>query len=202
MKHLLREYGFIALLVLTGAGAYFLYESRGGELVESSLESIASRLDRMVGHAEGKDEVSDAFASFREKVERGEITSEQLDRVAANVIHMSEAGSHMTPAEAKTLLELAVLDVDSLIAALKAEHAVHPPTPPSPPVVHPPSNETSDAMTALNRDILAQIRSLRDKGYRPPENLDSMLQALDARIERVVDSALSTARDAGRQSGH
>jgi len=283
MKSLFREYGFLALLVGMGIGVYFLYARSGGGLLESSLDSIALRLQDMVERPEDKAYVADVFESFRQKVRTHEVSPEQLERVAANVLNMSRSGSQLTPEEAKILFDIASLRPDSLalflgvadqgltpstlnhdswqdaednlFAALAFEEAlsqadidsslrnqfrydsrrglkvvlsdsvrdvlhgksaetfkkelerlerlkiVLPPGDSSrTPVVH-VAIGPDPALANLNNEVLSKLRTLREKGYVPPANVDSLLNTLDARIERMVQSAVDSALEESRKSG-
>lgn len=283
MKSLIREYGFLALLVGIGVGAYFLYARTGVDLLESSLDSIDLKLQGMVERPEDKAYVADIFESFRQKVRTHEVSPEQLERVAANVLNMSRAGSQLTPEEAKVLFDIASIKPDSLamflgvarrglappshnhdswqdaednlFAALAFEEALSNADVDSTlrdkfrydsrrglkvvlsdsvrAVLHGksaqafkkelerleklkivlPSDDTvgpaqahvvlgpDPALANLNKEVLSKLRSLRDKGYAPPADVDSLLNTLDARIERMVQSAVDSAMQGSRKNG-
>jgi len=283
MKSLIREYGFLVLLVGIGVGAYFLYARTGVDLLDSSLDAIAVKLQGMVERPEDKAYVADIFESFRQKVRTHEVSPEQLERVAANVLNMSRSGSQLTPEEAKVLFDIASIKPDSLamflgvargglpspshdhdswqdaednlFAALAFEEALSQADVDSTlrdkfrydsrrglkvvlsdsvrAVLHGKSAEAfkkelerlerlkillpsgdsvvparahvllgpDPALANLNNEVLSKLRSLRDKGYAPPADVDSLLNALDARIERLVQSAVDSALQASRKNG-
>lgn len=281
MKNILREYGFLTVLVLAGIGAYFLYQGQAGDLVEISLDSIGVRLDEMIKRPQDQAYVADLFDSFRRKVRAREVSPQEVERVVASILNMSREGVTLTPDEAKLLFEAAAIDSDSMRAVFGTAGAQTPPVPhppsksweetgrnltaalafdealaasvrdsairnrlwfdsknglklvledtlrsilgtegmeafrkelrrleqrdelewrstPRPPHVVPPVvvdsllEDLPDRLLA-KRELLLKLQSLEKKGFAPPANIDSLLDALDKRIHIVVDQTLDSA---------
>jgi len=125
MLRIVREYGFLTVLVLAGAGSYFVLGKQTGSVLEDSLDAIGERFVAMAGNDETRASAIELFDQFRSRALSNEVSPEQLENVAANVLNMHTSGSHLSADEAMAVLEVSMVPHDSILAFLAAFDSTH-----------------------------------------------------------------------------
>jgi len=117
MKSLLKEYGIIAVLIVVAVGGYLLVDRNKEDILSYSLDAVGTRLVSLVDDEESKRQIARAFDSFKRRVANDEVSSEQVELVAANILNLSTSGARITPEDAELILNL---NEEALLADLPA----------------------------------------------------------------------------------
>ncbi|GEM_PF-1063278 len=99
-----REYGLIALLIAVSLTGYFMIGDRRADIVDYTLDMLGNRLVQLASDDASREEIAASFARFSERVERNEVSSEEIETVAANVLNLSARGAIITPQDAQLVL--------------------------------------------------------------------------------------------------
>ncbi len=108
VKKFWTEYGLVGVLIVIAVGGYLLLGENREDILTLSLDSIGEHLVDLVDDREAKAKTADTYADFKEKVEAKEVTPEQFERTAANVLNLSTSGANLSPEEIEMVLSLAV----------------------------------------------------------------------------------------------
>lgn len=181
MSKLFREYGLIIILILVGMVGYLTL--RGNEQdsladLARSLDGIRSRLVAMVDDVAGREAIAAHFDRFKSKVLGQEVSPEEVESMAANVLNLSNSGSTITPEEAELMLNMAssAPEVTLLPTPEAPEPGAPEPAPLIPALPAPPTPLVSPEPTALPTP-----RDLSDLS----ERLKTML-IFNVEIEKVM----------------
>ena len=182
MSKLFREYGLIIILILVGMVGYLTL--RGNEQdsladLAHSLDGIRNRLVAMVDDVASREAIAAHFDRFKGKVLGQEVSPEEVESMAANVLNLSNSGSTITPEEAELMLNMVSSEPEvTLLPTPEApEPGVPDPTPLVPAPLAPPTSLASPEPMALPTP-----RDLSDLG----ERLETML-TFNVEIEKVMD---------------
>lgn len=104
MKSALREYGLILTLIVVSVSGYYLFTNNKEDILTYSLDVLGSKLVNMMGDEESKLKVAQAFERFQERVANQEVSSDQIQYVAANVLNLSQTRARISAEEAEILL--------------------------------------------------------------------------------------------------
>lgn len=175
MNTIWKEYGIIAVLIVIAVGGYLIVDRNKEDILAYSLDAIGTRLVALVDDDVSKRRIALAFDSFKRRVANDEVSSEQVELVAANILNLSTSGARITPEDAELILNL---NEEALLADLPvpdpASHSASEPELPSAPTTPP----TPDAAAP----------------DRPPPAVKINSRALASRIEAMVDVAESMER--------
>lgn len=108
MKKFWKEYGLVGVLVVVAVGGYFLLGENREDILALSLDSIGDRLMELVDDREAKARTADTYANFKAKVAAKEVTPDQFERIAANVLNLSTSGAKLSPEDVEMVLSLAM----------------------------------------------------------------------------------------------
>jgi hypothetical protein len=125
MNSVWREYGVIGTLLVVAVGGYLLMSRQQKDVLGASLQSIGGHLLALVPDAGGRDDVQAALDTLQDRVRRGSVPPEQIERFAASVFNLGTSGDSLAAAEAEMVVRLAYSDP----AALPAPRGGVPPQP-------------------------------------------------------------------------
>ena len=130
MKKLLREYGLILILILVGIVGYLALRGNEQDILAHSLDGIRNRLVAMVDDVANREAIAAHFDRFKDKVLAKEVSTEDVEHVAANVLNLSNSGSSITPEQAELMLDMASSAPEATLLPMPV--ALAPPAPPTP----------------------------------------------------------------------
>lgn len=104
MKDILKDYGVIALLIVVAISGYFLFAQNKQDILAYTMDTLGARLADLATNDESRERIVEAFDLFSDRVARQELTPEQIELVAANVLNLSAKGEAITPEEAEFML--------------------------------------------------------------------------------------------------
>lgn len=180
MNKLLREYGLIIILIVVAMVGYLVVRGNEEDILARSLDGIRNRLVAMVDDVASREAIAAHFDRFKGKVLAKEVSPEDVEHVAANVLNLSNSGSTITLEQAELMLDMAssVSEATLLPTPAPPEPSESDPTPPA--VVAPPTPPTprgSPRPTAAPTP-----RDLSDLG----ERLETML-VFNVEVEKAMD---------------
>ncbi len=180
MSKLFREYGLVIIIILVGIVGYLTLRGNEQDILSSSLDGIRNRLVAMVDDVTSREAIAAHFDRFKDKVMAKEVSPEEVENMAANVLNLSNSGSTITPGEAEMMINHASFAPEATLLPTP-----EPPEPseadPTPPVaVAPPAPPTP--LASPEPTALPTPRDLSDLG----ERLETML-AFNVEIEKVMD---------------
>lgn len=77
---------------------------RREEIIDYTLDMLGNRLVQLASDDASKDEIAASFARFSERVDRNEVSPEEIETIAANVLNLSARGALITPEDAQLML--------------------------------------------------------------------------------------------------
>ena len=179
MSKLFREYGLILILILVGIVGYLTLRGNEQNSLAHSLDGIRNRLVAMVDDVASREAIAAHFDRFKSKVLGQEVSPEEVESMAANVLNLSNSGSTITPEEAELMLDMASSAPE--VTLLPTPEAPEPGVPdPTPLVPAPPAPPTP--LVSPTPAVLPTLRDLSDLG----ERLETML-IFNVEIEKVMD---------------
>jgi hypothetical protein len=104
MKNILKEYGVIVLLIVVAISGYFLFSQNKQDILAYTMDTLGARLAALATNDESRERIVEAFDLFSDRVARQELSPEQIELVAANVLNLSAKGEAITPEEAEFML--------------------------------------------------------------------------------------------------
>lgn len=104
MKSALREYGVILTLIAISVTGYYLFTQNKEDILSYSLDILGTKLVNLMGDDASKLQVAQAFERFQERVANQEVSSDQIQFVAANVLNLTQTRSKISAEEAEILL--------------------------------------------------------------------------------------------------
>lgn len=188
MKSIWKEYGLILLLIVVAVGGYLIVDRNKEDILAYSLDAIGTRLVSLVDDDVAKRRIALAFESFKSRVANDEVSQEQVELVAANILNLSTSGARITPEDAELILNLneeallADLPVPASGVGVTAETVGADPAPDPAPEPDPPAAPSAPATPGAMAPV------------RPPSVVRIDARALASRIEAMVDVAESMER--------
>ncbi len=155
MVGILREYGFLFVLAAVGILSFFYFRTEDANVLEHSLDAVGAQLMSVVGEAEAHASVAGLYERFKTRVLRKEVTPEQVEQLAANILQLRRSGEQLTAAQAEEVFNI-VLGAESDASGL----------PPSPGSGGSPARDPSGGTTVLE-DVLP-ASSGRESSERSP----------------------------------
>jgi hypothetical protein len=122
MVRIVREYGLIVVLIIVGIASLLFYRARDAGVLEQALDQFGVRLMSVVHDEESRAGVEHLYTMFRERVLRKEVTPEQVELLAVNILNLSNSGQTLTAEEAEGVFEIVLgeTDAESVAAAENA----------------------------------------------------------------------------------
>lgn len=106
MKSSIREYGVILALIVVSVTGYLFFTQNKEDILAYSLEMLGTKLVALIDDETAKQRVAEAFSRFQEQVLNQEVSAEQVEMVAANVLNLTNSGTRLSPEEAELVLAM------------------------------------------------------------------------------------------------
>lgn len=181
MKSVLREYGVIIGLIVISVSGYLLFSQNKQDILAYSMDVLGEKLVSLIDDPESKMRVAAAFDRFEGQVLSKEVSPQQVQYVAANVLNLVNSGARLSPEEAEYVLEL------------KAPGPPGGPTDVAPGTLPQPHSVTFDAdLTRLGENLEAIFQfsdavghqdSTSKRSIRFETNMDGLFVVVDSMLE-------------------
>jgi hypothetical protein len=104
-----RDYGLILSLgILIAAGSYWIVKELPTEKFDYYLDLLGQRLVELVPAQNDKEQLSAKYDQLKDRVKEKEIEPENLEKMAAAIINLSNARDTLSLKEAELLIEIAL----------------------------------------------------------------------------------------------
>lgn len=127
MGTLWREYGLITVLLVVSVGGYLYLSETDEDLIGNALQSLSAHLLALVPEEGERGEALAAISMMEEKVAKGEMRPEQMERLAANIMNLRSSGASLDGPEAEMMVRMAM--DDPAVLPSPASDAAQPPRP-------------------------------------------------------------------------
>ncbi len=107
MLNTLKNIGFIFLVMVISIGIYwFLYldKSESQDALDQALNILGEKLLAMVPEKEGREGVEITYKQFMENADQQKIPSESIEKMAAQILNLSNEQKKLTPEQAKEII--------------------------------------------------------------------------------------------------
>ena len=107
MLNALKNIGFIFLVMVISIGIYwFLYldQSENQDALDHALNILGEKLMAMVPEKEGREDVEITYKQFMEKADQQKVTPESIEKMAAQILNLSNEQRKLTPEQAKEII--------------------------------------------------------------------------------------------------
>ena len=116
-----RDYGLILSLgILIAAGSYWFVKELPTDRMEYYVDILGNRLVELVPKPSEKEQLSTKYNQLKEMVKEKEVHPEDLEKMAAAIINLSNSQDTLSLSEAESLLELATAREDSVMEKHRA----------------------------------------------------------------------------------
>jgi len=110
-----RDYGLILSLgIIIAAGSYWFVKELPNTGMEHYLDLLGNKLVALVPKQSEKDQLSSKYNELKQLVKEKEVRPEDVEKMAAVIINLSNAQDTISLSEAESLLQLASAGTDSL----------------------------------------------------------------------------------------
>jgi len=106
VSQFVRGYGLLILCSLGILGGLLLYQTYKTDVLEYSLDVVGDRLISLAPDGANREAVVAMYDAFKERVLAREVSPEQVEHVAANILNLNNSGASVTPEQAEAMLEL------------------------------------------------------------------------------------------------
>lgn len=117
MKEYLRDLAMYCGVLVVALSAFLVYRHYQSDVLDFSLDLIGGKLLAMVPEGADRQKIAALFDTFKERVAEKQVSSAQIENVAANVINLSNSGARLSPVQAASVLNLAILAPAAALAA-------------------------------------------------------------------------------------
>ncbi len=176
-----RDYGLIfSLGIIIAVGSYWVVKEMPTDGIEFYLDALGDKLMAMVPQDNKKEELAAVYEDFRKKVKEKKIKPENVEKVAAAIINLTNSKDTLSADEAEALIEIASTSIIPLLP-LKYE------------VVEPSAedweklNERLESVHDLDKKLREQniiINTTPEMTYRVDENLNVII---DSRVRHRLE---------------
>jgi archaellum biogenesis ATPase FlaH len=109
-----RDYGLILSLgIIIAVGSYWFVKEMPTEGIEFYLDALGDKLMAMVPQDNEKEALASVYEEFREKVRDKKIRPENVEKMAAAIINLSNSKDTLSADEAEALIEIASVSIIS-----------------------------------------------------------------------------------------
>lgn len=182
MKNWLREYGLISLVIIVAMVGYVIYRQDRQDILATSLDVLRDRLVMIIDDAASRQVVAAHFDQFKQRVLSQEVTPEEVENVAANVLNFSNSGMTITPEQATMMLDLASDVPEVTLLPVSGEEASDDTLEASPPPAVAPTPTVRPAPSPRPAAAPVKPNDLNALG----ERLETVL-AFDAQAQKAMD---------------
>lgn len=202
MENALKKIGFVMLTLILTAGIYWLVfvdKAIRQDALEYSLNLLGKKLLAMVPDTADKQPVQTLYDQFVKQATYQQIPAERIERVAANILNLSNADAAVTPEQAEAVLRWAMDEPLQVVRSgestfvisgqrtgAEATVAVPPPPPRPRPEELKKTGERIKAMYAFN---LALQKAMEEQHQLHDQRL-KMIYRVDDGLKIVVDPKL------------
>lgn len=200
MENLLKKIGFVLLTLVLTIGIYWLVfvdKATRQDALEYSLNLLGKKLLAMVPDTADKQPVQMLYDQFVKQAKYQEISPERIERVAANIMNLSNIDTAITPQQAEAILRWSLAEPlratasdESTVVILDQPIApeaivVVPPPPPRP---RPEElKKTGERIKALYMFNLAMQKAMEDKQQRTGDRRLHVMYHVDDGLKIVID---------------
>jgi Flp pilus assembly pilin Flp len=118
MKSTIREYGLIAVVIVSAMVGYLFYNYNKEAVIDYALDNIGERLVQLLDNESSQDAIRQKFAALKSRILDEEVEGAAVEQMAANVLNLSAVGQPITQDEADMLLnEVMEFEMQSLARA-------------------------------------------------------------------------------------
>jgi hypothetical protein len=201
MENALKKIGFLMLTLVLTAGIYWLVfvdKATRQDALEYSLNLLGKKLLAMVPDTTDKQPVQTLYDQFVQQATYQQIPAERIERVAANILNLSNADAAVTPEQAEAVLRWAMNEPVQVVRSgestivisgprTTAEATVAPPPPPRP---RPEDlKKTGERIKAMYTFNLALQKAMEEQQQLNDQRL-KMVYRVDDGLKIVVDPKL------------
>lgn len=129
MSRMMRDAGFVLLLLSLAASLSWFFSKVRKEGVESYLALLGNQLFATVPEGADKEELQKKYEQFLVEVADRKIPPEQVEKVAASILNASNASETLTAQQVEAVLALAALPEGELERELSIVHVLPPEAP-------------------------------------------------------------------------
>lgn len=129
MSRMMRDAGFVLLLLALAASLSWFFSKVRKEGVESYLALLGNQLFATVPEGADKDELKKKYDQFLVEVADRKIPPEQVEKVAASILNASNASEALTAQQVEAVLALAALPEGGLEKELSIVQVLPPEAP-------------------------------------------------------------------------
>lgn len=197
MSEILKKIGFAILVIVLTAVFYwiiFLDKAEKQQALEHTMNLLGDKLMAMIPDTAEKDSVEMLYQDFLKETQARNVPPETVERVAANIINLSNLDTVITPEQAKAVIKL------SMTPPLPPEPGRMPKAPAEPTsgVMTPEQshelNERIQKIYAFNESFRHTMRpsrtSDRDSHHRPQVKVDQQMRILiDPTVRAHMESS-------------
>lgn len=165
LNKMLRIAGIIIFIVLGGIAIYNLSIKPKIDTLNNYVELLGNKFLAMVPEGSGKELLAGMYRDFAEKVRNREVEPEQVERVAAGILNLSNTHEQITPKQAEALLNIAaaIPEVDSAASA-----------PPAPKVAAVPPEKEWENLGERLKSVYEFNEKMRQHQIALPPEMDSV----------------------------
>ncbi len=202
MENALKKIGFVMLTLVLTAGIYWLVfvdKATRQDALEYSLNLLGKKLLAMVPDTTDKQPVQTLYDQFVQQATYQQIPAERIERVAANILNLSNAEAAVTPEQAEAVLRWAMNEPVQVVRSgestivisgprTAAEATVAPPPPPPRPRPE-DLKKTGERIKAMYTFNLALQKAMEEQQQLNDQRL-KMVYRVDDGLKIVVDPKL------------
>ncbi len=202
MENALKKIGFLMLTLVLTAGIYWLVfvdKATRQDALEYSLNLLGKKLLAMVPDTTDKQPVQTLYDQFVQQATYQQIPAERIERVAANILNLSNADAAVTPEQAEAVLRWAMNEPVQVVRSgestivisglrTTAEATVAPPPPPPRPRPE-DLKKTGERIKAMYTFNLALQKAMEEQQQLNDQRL-KMVYRVDDGLKIVVDPKL------------
>ncbi|MCA9732332.1 MAG: hypothetical protein H6696_11015 [Deferribacteres bacterium] len=106
MKKMLKDLLIYSVLFTVVVGGIWLIHGLEENSMQKAMQLMGERLVAMVAEPGEKDKIQTAFNQFMEKVFTNEVSPDQVEEVATNIINLSNKNAKLTTSQIETILSI------------------------------------------------------------------------------------------------
>ena len=109
IRRFLRSYGLLIVCSLGILGGLLMYQNYKTDVLEYSLDTVGDRLLSLTPEGPSREAVVAMYSAFKERVLAREVSPDQVEHVAANILNLNNSGASVTPEQAEAMLDMPML---------------------------------------------------------------------------------------------
>jgi len=112
MRESFRKIGFVLAALVISVAVYLTFyaeEEVKQSVLEYSLDLMGEKLLGLVPEGTEKNRLNELYQGFKERATKGDVASQQIETMAANILNTSNTETELTPQQAEGILRSAML---------------------------------------------------------------------------------------------